>query len=171
MVRTFAYLGSMLLLGALGAVLPLLVGLGRVRPLFMVPLVVHLALVYVTTPGALMAVCAGLVWESTDALPPGVGIFGCVALFVTGKVALAGVKREGRGFSILLGAGGALVWHLLTGGAAALFGPVAEGRSWRESLVAAGWSMLATGLVSPLVVRLARRVDRLERRDAGVVTL
>lgn len=152
---------------AVEAVLPWLFGLDLARPLLWVPLVVFFALQLDTLAGASLSLLAGFVADAHAGTPTGLAAFAGVFLFVLARLLLAALRADGRVFEVLLSGAFVVVYHLLTRALVQVFGPpsVSFGdMAWGPLLaLSAG----ATAALTPPVMWLARRIDRLEARGAG----
>lgn len=157
-MRAPAYLLGALLLAALQAALLRHLGGGAVSVCLLVPLLVHLGLTAATVEGAVAAAGVGYVLDVTAGAPKGLLTGLAVAVFLGARLVAAAVEVRGRVGLALLSAAAALG---LSGGAALLL------RLTVLPEVRPGWGVLPrmvveallTGLVSPLVFQLLRRLD------------
>jgi cell shape-determining protein MreD len=126
--------------------------------------VVHVALSLNTVEGGVLALLVGLVQDATTGHATGLSAFACVALFVALRLALSGLRADGRFFEALLAVGAVGFWHLMTTFARVLLGGggVMLATPW---LGPVAWSSLATVLASPFVLRLLSQVERLPKRS------
>lgn len=168
-MKHLAFLAFILLLAALDATLPRVVGLGPLQPLLLVPLVLAFALHLHTIEGAALSFAAGFALDAAGGWPTGLASFACVALFVGARLALSGLRADGRLFEASFAFGMAVAYHLLTLGLNRWLGPPGpplEELPWVGTML---WSSLATALVSPLLLAAARRLERLGPRPAGML--
>ena len=167
MKRYLAYVAFILVLAPLEATLPRLPLLHDVRPLLLVSLVLFFSLRLNTVEGLLLSALAGAVGEATIGFPPGLVSFTLVALFVAARVALAAVRADGPVFEAILafimGAG----FHAIIFGLRRAFeGPTQLGNEWLSLHL---WACVATALATPFVTSVARRIERLQVKSAGLL--
>lgn len=166
-MRTLAYIGLLFLAAVLESSLPRVLGLSLMRPMLVIVLVLHFALRLNTTEGALLALVGGFLQDAASGLPTGLAAFAAVALFVAVRVGFSGLRADGVVFESVFAFLLVLAWHALTIVIERQLGPdmaPIEDVPW---LRIAAWSALATALVTPLVMKAARRVELLEKRPAG----
>lgn len=168
-MRVTGYIVLVLLAAVLEATLPRLLGLDTARPLLVVALVLHFALRLNTIEGALFALFAGFVEDATAGFPTGLASFSCVALFVGARLALAGLRAEGRAFEAFIAFAFAFSWHVVTTGLERVLGPSLAPLADTPWMRTALWSSLATAVATPVMMRAAQRVEALEKRPAGSV--
>ncbi len=174
MRRVIAYLALILLLVPLEETIPALgwplIGGAPVRPLLHVPLVLYFALRLHTIEGAPLAFATGCVVDFMAPYPFGLAAFTDVGLFVGAKVILAGIRTEGLVFESMAAAILAALFHGTTWGLRRVFGGAAAavaGTPWMKEHVVA---CVATALCTPLVFRVARRIERLEAKVPGAIS-
>jgi cell shape-determining protein MreD len=166
-VRTLAYIALLFAAAVVESTLPRMAGLTLMRPLLVVALVLHFALRLNTIEGAVLSFVGGFLMDATAGYPTGFGTFAAVATFVGVRVGLTGLRADGAlfesGFAFVL----VLLWHTLTIVVQRQLGPEQAPLADVPWLAMSGWSALATAMAMPLVTRVARRVDKLEKRPAG----
>jgi len=162
-LRAAALLALIVLLGAVEAALPRVLGAGTARPLLAAAVVFFLSLRWSTIEGAELSLAAGFVHDVAGGGGPGPGAFIGVAAFVGARLALAGLHAEGRIFEAAFTFAVALLWNVLAAAASSLFGPARTPLADSPWLSAALWSAAATAAASPLVMAAARRVEALRR--------
>jgi rod shape-determining protein MreD len=168
-LKHLSFVALILFLAAAQATLPRLVALGALQPLLLVPVVLAFALRLQTVEGAALAFAAGFALDATGGWPTGLASFACVALFVGSRIALAGLRADGRLFEAAFAFAMTAAYHLVTLGLTRLFGPPMpplEELPWLETLL---WSSLATAVVSPPLLAVARRIERFGPRPAGII--
>ncbi len=166
-MRYLAYLLMALFLAAVESSLPLVLRLDDGRPMLVLLLVIHVALRLNTVEGALLSISAGFIQDVTSGFPSGLSAFACVALFVAMRMALSGLRADGRLFEALLAFSGVFFWHTVTTAAKMMVAPSTSSFLAAPWLVPVFWSALATALVSPLVMKLVRQVERIAGRSGG----
>jgi rod shape-determining protein MreD len=168
-VRIAGYIVLILLCAVVEATAPRVFWLDAARPLLIVALVLHFALRLNTIEGALLALGAGFVEDATAGYPTGLASFTCVAIFVGARLALAGLRADGRLFEAMLAFVLAAAYHVVTTALGRLFGPPVAPLADLPWMGPVLWSALATSLATPLVLWAAGRVERLEKRPAGML--
>lgn len=135
------------------------------RPLFAVPLVLYFALRLNTIEGALLAAATGFATDIASGFVTGLATFTLVLLFVGTRIVLAGLRGEGLVFDMLFAGVLTGAYHVTTLLLGRMFGPPMPPFEARPWVAAALWGALATALATPVVVGLARRIDRIGSRS------
>lgn len=157
--------------GALGAV----VDLGVLMPNPILPLVLYLAMTGDVTlaRGAALAFLLGFLFDSATGNAMGLFTFVHEASFLVARAAGVRLIVRGRLSQMMItalasGVGSVVIIALLR-----IFRPASQASmtSPAHAALAVVASAIATGLISPLVIQLARRVDSLRRRDEGAPAL
>lgn len=166
-MRTFAYIALLLAAAVVEATLPRLVGLGLMRPMLVIVVVLHFAWRLNTVEGAMLSLVGGFFVDAMAGYPTGLATFAAVATFVGVRVAFSGLKADGALFEALFAAVLALLWGTLTLWVQRQLGPEMSPIEDMPWLVMGAWGAMATALVTPWMMNVARRVERLEKRPAG----
>jgi rod shape-determining protein MreD len=157
--------------GALGAV----VDLGVLMPNPILPLVIYLAMTgdVSLARGATLSFLLGFLFDSATGNAMGLFTFVHEASFLVARGAGVRLFVRGRLSQMLItalaaGLGSVTVIALLR-----IFRPASQAAmsSPAHAALSVIASAVATGLVSPLIIQLARRVDSLRRRDEGAPAL
>jgi hypothetical protein len=105
--------------------------------------------------------------EATIGYPPGLATFTLVALFVSGRVALAAIRGEGPLFEAFFAFILAGLFHVIMFGLRRTF-EASNGLGsgwWRTHL----WSCVATAVATPLVTMVAKRIEKLQAKKPGLL--
>jgi len=157
--------------GALGAV----VDLGVLMPNPVLPLVIYLAMTQDVTlaRGAVLSFLLGFLFDSATGNAMGLYTFVHEASFLVARGAGVRLIVRGRLSQMLVTAAAAALGSVTLIALLRIFRPAnqAQMSSPAHAGLAVVASALATGLLSPLIYQLARRVDSLRRRDEGAPAL
>jgi rod shape-determining protein MreD len=157
--------------GALGAV----VDLGVLMPNPILPLVIYLAMTHDVTlaRGAVLSFLLGFLFDSATGNAMGLFTFVHEASFLVARGAGVRLIVRGRASQMLITALAAALSSVTVIALLRIFRPVNQAgmSSPAHAALSVIASALATGLMSPLIYQLARRVDGLRRRDEGAPAL
>lgn len=157
--------------GALGAV----VDLGVLMPNPILPLVIYLAMTHDVTlaRGAVLSFLLGFLFDSATGNAMGLFTFVHEASFLVARGAGVRLIVRGRLSQMLITALAAGLSSVTVIALLRIFRPISQPgmSSPAHAALSVVASALATGLVSPLIYQLARRVDGLRRREEGAAAL
>jgi rod shape-determining protein MreD len=157
--------------GALGAV----VDLGVLMPNPILPLVIYLAMMPDVTlaRGAVLSFLLGFLFDSATGNAMGLFTFVHEASFLVARGAGVRLIVRGRISQMLLTTVAAMLGSFTVIALLRIFRPASQAAmsSPVHATLAVVVSAIATGLVSPLIYQLARRVDGIRRRDEGAPAL
>jgi rod shape-determining protein MreD len=157
--------------GALGAV----VDLGVLMPNPILPLVIYLAMTPDVTlaRGAALSFLLGFLFDSATGNAMGLFTFVHEASFLVARGAGVRLIVRGRASQMLFTAAASMLGSVTLIALLRIFRPANQHTmsSPTHAALSVLASGLATGLVSPLIYQLARRVDGLRRRDEGAQAL
>ncbi len=153
-----------LVLTSLQAALLLHLGGGEVSVALALPIVVYLGLFAGNVEGAVGAAAVGYVVDLMAGGPKGLMTFLAVALFLFSRLVGTALSIQGKlGFAVLSGVG-----TFLYGSGALLLTRAVSSEESAPALGLVGRVLveaIATGVLSPLLLVLLRRVERLFTRD------